>query len=171
MKNNELRLVSELVRDSRKSDRQLARIVGVSQPTVTRTRTRLEEEGIIREYTMLPDFARLGYELLVFTFLKYEKPLSEEQYREIREKALALQEKSASSTIIVGDGIGMGSDRIIVTLHGDYSTYNKYTRYMSRLSAYKISYVGSFIVSLRDLGSTGLLTFSNLADRIPKLKK
>jgi DNA-binding Lrp family transcriptional regulator len=93
VKNNELRLVSELVRNSRKSDRELARIVGVSQPTVTRMRTRLEKEGIIREYTMLPDFTRLGYELLVFTFLKYEKPLNEEQYWEIREKALALPGK------------------------------------------------------------------------------
>jgi DNA-binding Lrp family transcriptional regulator len=171
VKNNELRLVSELVRNSRKSDRELARIVGVSQPTVTRMRTRLEKEGIIREYTMLPEFTWLGYELLVFTFLKYEKPLNQEQYGEIREKALALQEKSASSTLIVADGIGMGSDRIIVTLHRDYSTYNSYTRDMSKLSAYKISYVGSFIVSLRDLRSTGLLTFSNLADRIPKLRK
>jgi hypothetical protein len=65
----------------------------------------------------------------------------------------------------------MGSDRIIVTLHRDYSTYNSYMRDMSRLSAYKISYVGSFIVSLRDLRSAGLLTFSNLADRIPELRK
>jgi DNA-binding Lrp family transcriptional regulator len=171
MKNKELRLVSELLRDSRKSDRRLAKTVGVSQPTVTRMRTRLEEEGIIREYTMMPDFTRLGYELLAFTFLKCERPLSEEQNRKIREKALATQEKSASSTIIVADGIGMGSDRVIVTLHRNYSTYNEYTRYMSGLSAYEMSYVGSFIVSLKDLKSTGLLTFSNLADRIPKLKK
>jgi DNA-binding Lrp family transcriptional regulator len=171
MKNNELRLISELVRNSRKSDRELARIIGVSQPTVTRMRTRLEKEGIIREYTMLPDFTKLGYELLVFTFLKYERPPSEEQYTEIGKEALALQEKSASSTIIVADGIGLGSDRIIVTLHRDYSTYSGYTRDMSKLSAYKISYVGNFIVSLRDLRSAGLLTFSNLAARIPKLRK
>jgi DNA-binding Lrp family transcriptional regulator len=36
-KNNvELRLISELMQNSRRSDRELARALGISQPTVTR---------------------------------------------------------------------------------------------------------------------------------------
>jgi DNA-binding Lrp family transcriptional regulator len=45
----ELRLISELMKNSRKSDRELARTIGTSQPTVTRTRNRLEKEGYIKE--------------------------------------------------------------------------------------------------------------------------
>jgi DNA-binding Lrp family transcriptional regulator len=40
------------MKNSRRSDRELALVLGISQPTVTRLRTRLEKEGIIKEYTM-----------------------------------------------------------------------------------------------------------------------
>ena len=36
-----LRLVSEMLKNSKKSDRELAGILGVSQPTVSRTRARI----------------------------------------------------------------------------------------------------------------------------------
>jgi len=64
MKDIELRLIAELMKDSRKSDRELAKVIGVSQPTITRIRTRLEKSGVIREYTIIPDFSQLGYTLM-----------------------------------------------------------------------------------------------------------
>ncbi|MFZ0965605.1 MAG: Lrp/AsnC family transcriptional regulator, partial [Candidatus Bathyarchaeia archaeon] len=60
MKKVELNLISELMKNSRQSDRNLAKVIGVSQPTVTRIRNKLEKEGYIREYTMIPDFSKLG---------------------------------------------------------------------------------------------------------------
>ena len=42
-------------------NRELARSPGVSQPTVSRIIKKLESKGIIKEYTMLPDFQKLGY--------------------------------------------------------------------------------------------------------------
>lgn len=42
MKSIELKIVSELMKNSHRSDRELARRIGTSQPTVTRVRTRLE---------------------------------------------------------------------------------------------------------------------------------
>ena len=42
LKDVELRLISELIKDSRRSDRELAKAIGVSQPTVSRVRVRLE---------------------------------------------------------------------------------------------------------------------------------
>ena len=60
MKNTELRIISELMEDSRRSDRELARAVGVSQPTVSRMIRKLEKDGIIREYAVIPDFSKLG---------------------------------------------------------------------------------------------------------------
>ena len=59
LKRIELRLVAELMKNSRKSDRELAKILGISQPTVTRIRNKLEREGVIREYTAIPDFSKL----------------------------------------------------------------------------------------------------------------
>ena len=43
MKDFELKLISELMKNSRRSDRELAKILQVSQPTVTRVRTKLEK--------------------------------------------------------------------------------------------------------------------------------
>jgi Lrp/AsnC family transcriptional regulator for asnA, asnC and gidA len=68
MKDVAVKLISELMKNSRKSDRELARAIGVSQPTVTRLRGKLEKEGIIKEYTMIPDFKRLGYQIMAVTF-------------------------------------------------------------------------------------------------------
>ena len=73
MKELERRLIAELIRNSRRSDRELAKAVGCSQPTVSRMIKRLEKEGYIKEYTMIPDFHRLGYEIMALTFIQNEK--------------------------------------------------------------------------------------------------
>jgi Lrp/AsnC family transcriptional regulator for asnA, asnC and gidA len=60
VKDIELKLISELMKNSRRSDRALAKVLKTSQPMVTRTRARLEREGYLREYTVIPDFHKLG---------------------------------------------------------------------------------------------------------------
>ncbi len=44
MKDVEFRLVSELMKNSRRSDRELARVLGISQPTVSRMLRKLKKE-------------------------------------------------------------------------------------------------------------------------------
>jgi DNA-binding Lrp family transcriptional regulator len=171
MKETEYKLLSELAKNSRRSDRELARAVGVSQPTITRMIQKLGQQGIIKEYTIIPDFDKLGYEILAFTFLKYEKQISQQEYEKIKEKALELEKKSGSSTIMVLNGAGLGSDRIIVSYHEDYTTFLNYVKYMRQLSGFHISYVDSFVVSLSDKTNARPLTLSVLAEHIPHLKK
>jgi DNA-binding Lrp family transcriptional regulator len=62
-------LLYALMKDSKRSDRELAKIVKVSQPTVTRMRKILEEQGYIREYTVIPSLEKLGFEILALTFI------------------------------------------------------------------------------------------------------
>ena len=69
MKDFELQLVSELVRNCRRSDRELAKVLHVSQPTVTRTRARLEKQGLI-EYGASPNLPELGYKIMAVVFGK-----------------------------------------------------------------------------------------------------
>ena len=45
MKDVELKLISELMKNSRRSDRELAKTIGVSQPTVSRLIRKLEKNG------------------------------------------------------------------------------------------------------------------------------
>ncbi|NWF87116.1 winged helix-turn-helix transcriptional regulator [Candidatus Bathyarchaeota archaeon] len=87
MKEVELKLISELMKNSRRSDRDLAKAIGVSQPTVTRVRSRLEKEGYVKEYTMIPDFSRLGYEIPALTFINSKRRLARKKWKK-REKSL-----------------------------------------------------------------------------------
>ena len=75
----ELKIVSELMKNSRRSDRELAKILGVSQPTVSRIINKLEKSGIVQEYTMIPDFAKLGYQILAMTFVRLKQSLDSEE--------------------------------------------------------------------------------------------
>ena len=63
------KLLFELMKDSHRSDRQLAKVLGVSQPTVTRRRSMLET-NIIEGYTITPTLGKIGFELAAFTFTK-----------------------------------------------------------------------------------------------------
>lgn len=57
------------MKESKISDRELAKIVGVSQPTVTRMCKALESLEYIREYTVIHALDKLGFELLSLNFI------------------------------------------------------------------------------------------------------
>jgi len=44
--------------------------MGTSQPTVTRTRSKLEKEGWIQEYTIVPNFEKMDIQLMAITIFK-----------------------------------------------------------------------------------------------------
>ncbi len=67
MKNNRMtKILHELIKKSSRSDHEIAKVIEVSQPTVTRLRNQLEKEGIIREYTIIPDLTKMGIQLWPF---------------------------------------------------------------------------------------------------------
>ncbi len=61
------KIIVELLKDSKRSYRDIARSVGVSASTVINHVNRLESAGVIKDYTVRLDFERLGYELTVIT--------------------------------------------------------------------------------------------------------
>ncbi|MGD2200258.1 MAG: Lrp/AsnC family transcriptional regulator [Candidatus Bathyarchaeota archaeon] len=61
------RLLGELLLDSKRSYRELARAIGVSAATVINHVQRLESAGVIKDYSVRVDHERLGYELTVVT--------------------------------------------------------------------------------------------------------
>ena len=109
MKDVELRLIAELMKNSRRSDRELAKALGVSQPTTSRTIKKLEKEGYIKEYTMIPDFNKLGYQILAFSSYKLTENISREDIEETR-KHLREEFKKEPLPYILGMS-GMGIDR------------------------------------------------------------
>ena len=67
------KLLGELLKDSKRSYRELARAIGVSAATVINHVQRLESAGVIKDYTVRLDHERLGYELTVITEITVSK--------------------------------------------------------------------------------------------------
>ena len=61
------KLLKELLIDSKRSFRELAKSIGVSAATVINHVQRLESGGVIKDYSVRLDHERLGYELTVVT--------------------------------------------------------------------------------------------------------
>jgi DNA-binding Lrp family transcriptional regulator len=59
--------------NSCRSDRKLSKAIGTSQHTMTRLKQRLEREGTIKEYTIMPDFRKFRYHIMAFVFARLEK--------------------------------------------------------------------------------------------------
>jgi DNA-binding Lrp family transcriptional regulator len=121
------KLLFELMKDSHRSDRQLAKALGVSQPTVTRRRTMLEK-SYIEGYTIIPKFGQIGFEIAAFTFLK-----SKLKQKTGKEKDEALKKMkdwymNQPNVVLVQDGRGMGWDAICISLHQNFSDFAAFIR-------------------------------------------
>jgi DNA-binding Lrp family transcriptional regulator len=124
-------LLFELMKDSHRSDRQLAKALGISQPTVTRRRAMLED-NIIEGYTVVPKFGQIGFELATFTFLKTN--LNHKKGAEKEEAFNKMKDWYAKQTnvVMVADGQGMGWDAICVSLHENYTEFATFLRAMQQ---------------------------------------
>jgi DNA-binding Lrp family transcriptional regulator len=171
VKDIELRLIAELMKNSRRSDRELAKIIGVSQPTVSRTIKRLDKEEYIKEYTAIPDFTKLGFEIMSISFAKLKEPISEEKLQEIREQFRQTQLKEPISTIVAMSGMGCNADRVIIAFHENYSAYTEFLDKIRQHPSVDIEKISSFLINLNDRSHYRSLTLSHLADYITYKKR
>lgn len=114
------KLLSELIKGARRSDRDLAKSVRASQPTVSRKRAALEKEGFVQEYTVIPDLQKMGYEILAITFLRFRQPPKPD----VIERARTWTGKQ-HSVVFAADGEGLGMNSVMVSAHKDYAGFSE----------------------------------------------
>jgi DNA-binding Lrp family transcriptional regulator len=167
MKNLELKLVSELFKNSDRSDRELAKVLGVSQPTISRMRNKLKQEGIIKEHTIIADFAKLGMEIMAITFGVWSPARIKEYSDEERVEKAKRFLSDHPNVIYASSGQGLGRGRVMISLHKDYSDYSKFIGQAQAEWAGLVD-LESFIISLK--GDTIVFPFSfrNLGKYIEK---
>lgn len=112
------KILGELLKDSRKSFREIARRVGVATGTVLARVKNMEEKGIIKNYTVLLDHEKLGYELTVVVEITVSKGKLLEVDREIAKKP---------NVCAVYDVTGL-TDAIIVAKFKSRSELSKFTK-------------------------------------------
>ena len=116
-----MKLLLEFMKDSKRSDREIAKVIGVSQPTITRMRQRLVKEGAIREFTIIPDFVKMGFEIMAISCFKSK--VTEESV----EKAIKVT--MAKPNVIFASGAqGMGKNAVMISLHKNYTDFSKFLR-------------------------------------------
>jgi DNA-binding Lrp family transcriptional regulator len=169
----EVRVLAELMRNARISDRALAKKLGVSQPTVSRIRSRLEKEGYIRRYTVLPNLRKLGYEIVATTFVKFrEEGLSGEEADKLRKRAEQrfMDESFAPMVVMFERGMGLGYTGMIVSYHENYSSYSEFMRMLKQYPVLSQD-INSFLLDLSDKVHYRSFSFVPLSHHILALRK
>lgn len=165
LKDIDIKIISQLMKNSRQSDRELSKRIGVSQPTVTRRRAILEKE-MIDGYTMIPKWNRLGYEIFAMTFFKIKKIIaSTEKYESTRKKGLDWL--MSQPTVVMGGACrGMGMDAFNLSFHKSYSDYDEWMQTFRAEMGEFVDEIQSVLVNLAGKELLKPLNWKNLADAI-----
>jgi len=147
LKDIDFKILFELMKNSKTSDRKLAKKIGVSQPTVTRRRARLQKE-VIEGYTTIPKWEKIGYEILAITLVKAMGVFTSKEYADIRTQGLEWLDKQPN--IIMGGACeGMGMNSFIISLHKDYSDHSEFMLKLRLEMGNFIDDLQTFLVDLR----------------------
>jgi len=139
-------LLFELVKNSKRSDRELAKVLKVSQPTITRARTKLEKEKFVRQYTVFPDFAKIGFELIAFNFTTM-KP-SQSSDIEKMQKMRSEWAKDKPNVILEVSGEGLEANGLMISIHRNYTDFSSFiAKYRTDWAGY-LQDLKSFIISI-----------------------
>jgi DNA-binding Lrp family transcriptional regulator len=167
MKDVEIRVICELMKNSRRSNRELAKTIGISQPMLSKTIAKLEKEGVLREYTVIPDFRKLGYSLISITLGNVREELrNSEKIDDARREFVKNFDAVSFEIVLDVAGIGMGHDGAIVSLHRSYSEYLDFKKRLMQTTLADPSRFESFLIDLNDERHHRNLTFSFLSDHV-----
>jgi DNA-binding Lrp family transcriptional regulator len=153
------KLLRELLKNSKRSDRDLAKILKVSQPTITRTRHKLEKSGIIQDYTIVPNFTQMGFEIMAVTLLKMRPEIRMPEALEEAKKYT----KRFSNAIFAATGEGMGMTSVVISFHKNITDYHRKWNQMRLDWKDYLLDIQSFVVSLEE-GEIKRFSLTHLED-------
>lgn len=143
MKRTMKRILVEMLRNSKRSDREIAKLVGVSQPTVTRTRSRLVKEGVIKEFTVIPNLSEMGFEILAINCFRSRVR------KELADKARKVTMRNPN-IIFSARCQGGGKNGLIISLHRNYTAYSKFISNIIAEGGDDIEENETYLISLND---------------------
>lgn len=136
-------LLYELMKNSKRSDRELAKVVKVSQPTITRMRKNLEKMEYIQEYTIVPAVEKLCFELTALNFLS-----TSTRPKDVKEMQEWISESQKIIFSSLGEGLN-GKTLLLVSVHRDFTDFSEFTRELRGILGLKGASMDSFLVSLK----------------------
>jgi DNA-binding Lrp family transcriptional regulator len=140
----EKQVLEELIKNCKISDQEIARKLKTSRPTILKIRRRLEKKGIIKGYTSLIDFEKIGLNLQAVILYRWRDYSKSEEL-----KATIKFTKSLPEIILFvkGEGVGSRTD-LIISLHEDLKDYEKFIRKLKYQWKDKVENVNVFLSSI-----------------------
>ncbi|MBU0666037.1 MAG: Lrp/AsnC family transcriptional regulator [Nanoarchaeota archaeon] len=135
--------LKEITVNSKQSDRELSKKLNATQPTISRLRKKLEKEGVIEGYTIIPNLAKLDIEFVIFITLKWKDYTNVKELEEFN-KFLKYDKRVLFSA--PGEGFE-DKTKIIMTFHKNYKSYELFLREMRAKWAEMLESMDSFLVS------------------------
>ncbi len=137
-----MNLLYELTKNARRSDRELAKTLGLSQPSIGRLRKILEEEAIL-QYAAIPDLSYIGFDLMVFTLYRRKEPLQPIM------KGTGEWLNGQPNVLFLSEGQGMDADGVAISIHKDYADFSEFHKeFRQEMNPY-LETCKTFMVSLR----------------------
>ncbi len=137
-----MKLLMELLKDSKRSDMEIAKIMAVSQPTISRMRERLTDEGIIQEFTVIPDFVKIGFQIMAISSFKYNVAKDIEGLKKLM--------MAKPNVIFSSIAEGLGKNGIIISFHKSYPEFSKFISNLKAEGNGIIDDLDSMLVSLEN---------------------
>jgi len=128
MKKTMMNLLVELLKDSKRSDRELAKVLRTSQTTITRMRNKLVKDGLIQQFTVIPDITKMGFEILAVSSFKAKNT------PDIERRALEWT-MSKPNVIFAARAEGAGKNAVLVSIHKNYTDYSEFFAEITREAA------------------------------------
>jgi len=120
----EKQVLTELLKDCKTSDQEIARRLKTSRPTIFKIRERLEKEGIIKRYMPIIDFEKLNLNLqsvILYKWRDYSKT------KELENTVKFIKTLPEVILFIKGEGMGSKTD-LIISIHDDLKDYERFIR-------------------------------------------
>lgn len=147
LKGVDYRILAALMKNSKISDRQLAKEIGVSQPTVTRRRAKLEQKALAG-YTAVPNWAAMGFEILAITLVKSHPSVSlRENVKASVERAVTWMMKQPNVILCSGTR-GLDRSGVMISVHKSYGDFDRFISEHKRDLGDMFSEIDTAIVNL-----------------------
>ncbi len=156
-----VKLLFELVKNSKRSDRDIAKRLGISQPSVTRLRKVLEKEAIL-QYTLIPNLPYLGFDVVAFTFVRSKElvdPLVEKGKKWAKEQP---------NVVYASTGHGLEADALVVSVHKDYADFVRFYQDFRRDWGEHLKDFRTFFISIKGSFTLKNFSFNFIADAYRK---
>lgn len=119
-------LIFELLKDCNRSDRDFAKVLKVSQPTISRMRKKIVEEKMVLGFSAIPNFYSMGYRLMVITLVKNKHNFASTKTREEGFNKVQKWMMSKPNVVFCDFCRGMGMNGIMISFHKSYEEFDTF---------------------------------------------